>query len=68
MDARTQAASIANQVAAAQWHASSVRWWDAIAMCSNLAGIAACTDFAVRDQDEAARLYRADRQLRGLEG
>ena len=58
---RGTAASVVNQQTAAVWSNSARRWLFDSA-CSPLSA-----SFAIEDQRNSARLYAADRLLRGLE-
>ena len=58
---RGTGASILNQQTAAIWSASG-RFWREDAISNPVAA-----SFAIADQHNSARLYRADRLLRGLE-
>lgn len=64
MDARTAQVCVQNQQAAALWWQKFAGWRDVAQSHGSEIVASAATDFALRDQEDAARLYRADRTLR----
>lgn len=68
MDPLTLHASLENQRNAATWYAKALDWLTVATNHGSEIVASACADFATRDQETAARLSRADRVLRGLEG
>ncbi len=64
MDARTHRACVENQRNAATWYEKARDWRDVAAKHGSEIVQSAARDFALRDQDAAARMYRADRRLR----
>lgn len=64
MDARTLLACAQNQQAAAVWFSKFVGWRDQAAAATYPPARMACLSFAIQDQEDAARLYAADRHLR----
>lgn len=67
MDVRTAGVAAENQRNAAHWSERSRTWRDRSEHKSHI-GRAFCLSFATVDQETAARIYRADRVLRGMEG
>lgn len=68
MDAATLAACVENQRNARTWHEKSRTWCEAFDLEIRIFVRGACRQFAIDDQEVAAKLYRADRLLRGMEG
>lgn len=68
MTAQALIASVKNQHAAQQWYSKARDWGHLAATHGSEIVASAAADFARRDQEDAARLSRADRRLRGLEG
>ena len=67
MDARTAHASVANQQTAARWFGKFQAWRDEIGNALSQPARSSCAVFAIQTQEDASRLYAADRRLRGLE-
>jgi hypothetical protein len=65
--AHTLHVCVQNQQAAAHWHDNAMHWAMRANWPTNQASRRLAAFFAHQYQQDAARLYRADRVLRGLE-